>query len=131
MESTEFTFYCDDRGAHRRRELGPLVDNRALNRDVSSLLSRFGFTDVGERPAGPDLDVRPARRVWHEGERDSRSRADSVRLVPVKSGGRVWELKCPTCGRTTRVPEGRLLAVAEAAESSGDTSLLNVSLWPS
>ena len=128
MEVTEYTFFCTGRGTHRRREIGPAVEQSAM----IHLLERFGYSDDdhGER----SLTNRPSRTRTTEAGQRVTSRSDSLWIENTK-GGPLWHFRCVTCksaaGNPRHVQRNHqdINAVLAAVESTGNTARLDVSMY--
>ncbi|OAV63120.1 hypothetical protein [Enteractinococcus helveticum] len=125
------TFFCTDKGRHKRRDVGTIQDGQQVNKEIESanrLLSHYGYGSDALETALPNrLVERTGRKRINRSGKTLASTFDGITVKETKAG-HAWAFTCSTCGRSPRVDDQQLQQLLEAV-SQGQAFALDISNW--
>jgi hypothetical protein len=126
------TFYCTDKGRHKRRDIGTIQDGEQVNQDrqwAIGFTAKLGFPGQSFGPDMPNRLVERRSQKLHRYDTGKviQKKFDALTSQETKKG-RVWTFKCPTCDRAPRVTDQQLRQLYDMAADQPET-VLDISNW--
>lgn len=126
------TFFCTDKGRHKRRDIGVIQDGKQVNRDrqwAIEFTAELGFPDQSFGPDMPNrlVERRSRKRTKVDSGKTIESDFDGITTRETKNG-REWTFNCPTCDRSPRVTDQQLRQLYDMA-TDRPAAVLDISNW--
>jgi hypothetical protein len=126
------TFYCTDKGRHKRREIGTIQDGEQVNQDrqwAIDFTAKLGFPGQSFGPDMPNrlVERRTRKRTNLKTGKTIESTFDGITTRDTKNGTE-WTFKCSTCDRGPRITDQQLRQLYDMAADQPET-VLDISNW--